>query len=126
MTSTYRKAVPERELQRRRWKTQDFVIGASALAMAFLIGLVAGYKIEQHRVRSHRATPAAGANAPGGTAAGGAHRNFFGATRVSGDVTASSANSLTIKTSTNSQKFTITSATIIDKAAVGTSSDITS
>ena len=121
MTSTYRKAVPERDMQRRRWKTQDFVIGASALAIALIIGLIGGYKIEQHRVRSSKHSAPTPSSVPGG-----AHRSFFANARVTGKVTASSADSLTIDDNGKSQKVTITSATIIDKAVAATGSDIAS
>jgi hypothetical protein len=114
----------------RRPKQAVLVTAIVAVLIGGVIGLAVGYKVEHDRKTSHKSSKttkttkttlpkSTKTTKPGGAAAA--------TNRADGTVTATASGSITIKTVQGlSVKLNLTKATVVDKAAKGTRTDVTS
>lgn len=111
----------------RRPKQAVLVTAIVAVLIGGVIGLAVGYKVEHDRVTSKKSSkttkttlPKTNTTKPGGGV--GAATN-----RAEGTITATASGSITIKTLQGaSVKLNLTKATVVDKAAKGSPTDVTS
>jgi hypothetical protein len=114
----------------RRPKQAVLVTAIVAVLIGGVIGLAVGYKVEHDRKASHKSTKTTKTTLPKSTKTtkttkpGGA---AAATNRAQGTVTATAAGSITIKTLQGSSvKLNLSKTTIVDKAAKGTHTDVTS
>jgi hypothetical protein len=111
----------------RRPKQAVLVTAIVAVLIGGVIGLAVGYKVEHDRKASHKSTKTTKTTVPKSTKTTKPGGAAAATNRAQGTVTATAAGSITIKTLQGSSvKLNLSKTTIVDKAAKGTHTDVTS